>query len=259
MESENKLQIIVENSGLEKTKADYILENFNSYFSVAAEWEKRAKSLVVFDESQTDIMAMARVGRLALKEKRLTLEKERKRLKEQSLREGKAIDGIANVLKALIVPIEKYLDKQENFVKYKKEEEERLERIEREKKEEEERIAKEKAHQEEQERIRKENEKLKREAEAREQEIKKEKEKAEQERKDRIEKERIANEKAEQERKEHEKQIKEKEEALEKAEQERVNLEKKAQEEKSILEEKLKNIITCPNCGHKIQGTKDDN
>ena len=111
---ENQLQTIVQQSGLEKNKADFILKQFQDYFKIAAEWEDKAKTIIVTDASQKSEMEMARVGRLFLREKRIAVEKARKNLKEQALREGKAIDGIANVLKALIVPIEEYLDKQEH-------------------------------------------------------------------------------------------------------------------------------------------------
>jgi translation initiation factor 3 subunit A len=115
-EKENQLTVIVERAQLDKTKADYILETFKAYFSIAAEWEVAVKDLVVTDESQTDLMAKAKKGRLALKDKRVELERTRKNLKEQSLREGKAIDGIANVLKGLIEPLEDHLEKQEKFI-----------------------------------------------------------------------------------------------------------------------------------------------
>lgn len=150
----NELEVIVEKSGLDKTKADYILQNFTEYFTLAAEWERRAKEIVVTNPSQTALMEMARVGRLLLKDKRIAIEKSRKELKEQALREGKAIDGIANVLKVLIEPIEKYLDQQEHFVEYKKKAEEEARRLEVEKRIEEERIAKEKADAEESARLR---------------------------------------------------------------------------------------------------------
>ena len=114
--NQTQLAVIVEESGLEKSKADVLLENFSDYFALAADWERKAKALVVTDASQVAEMKMAREGRLFLKEKRVALEKTRKSLKEQALREGKAIDGIANVLKALIVPIEEYLGNQEHFV-----------------------------------------------------------------------------------------------------------------------------------------------
>src|SRR4030043_2249062 len=127
---DNQLQTIVQSSGLDKIKADFILQQFQDYFKIAGEWDLKAKSIVVTDESQTTDMEMARVGRLFLKEKRVAIEKARKSLKEQALREGKAIDGIANVLKALIVPIEEYLDKQEHFVEIKAAEEAERIRIE---------------------------------------------------------------------------------------------------------------------------------
>jgi hypothetical protein len=164
VKSENQLQIIVRESGLEQSKAQYILEKFQNYFEIAAQWEQKAKGIVVTDASQKAEMQMAKAGRLFLKEKRVTLEKARKELKEQSLREGKAIDGIANVLKAVIVPIEEYLEKQERFVEIQKEEAEAAHRAEVERRMEEERIAKEKAEAEERERIRLENERLKAEA-----------------------------------------------------------------------------------------------
>lgn len=176
--SENQLAVIVKESGLEQTKAAVLLEKFKNYFDLAAEWEKKAKTIVVTKEDQISDMKMARVGRLALREKRIAIESTRKELKEQSLREGRAIDGIANVLKALIVPIEEYLDKQENFVKIKAEQEAELVRLEEEKKAEEDRIAKEKAEAEERERVKAENERLKKEADEREAARKKEQEAA---------------------------------------------------------------------------------
>ena len=44
------------------------------------------------------------------------LKKVRKELKEESLRKGKAIDGVANIIKFLIEPVEKYLEDQEKFI-----------------------------------------------------------------------------------------------------------------------------------------------
>jgi hypothetical protein len=119
---DNALVKIVAESGLEKTKAAFILEKFQDYFKIAGDWEKKAQVLVVTSATQTAEMKMAREGRLFLKQKRVDIEKARKELKEQSLREGKAIDGIANVLKALIEPIEEYLDRQERFVEIQEEE-----------------------------------------------------------------------------------------------------------------------------------------
>jgi hypothetical protein len=88
---------------------------FSQMFGQADEWVRRASEIRVTDESQKREMKLARESRLALKEIRTTAEHTRKRLKEDSLRKGKAIDGIANVLKALIEPIEAHLLEQETF------------------------------------------------------------------------------------------------------------------------------------------------
>ena len=171
-------QVIIQESGLEATKAKFILENFQNYFEVADEWTRKANMIVVTNENQKADMQMARTGRLFLREKRIAIEKARKELKEQALREGKAIDGIANVLKALIVPIEEYLEKQERFVEILAEKKAESLRLEVEKRIEEERIAKEKADAEEQLRIKAENEKLKTEAAEKEKQLLIERQKA---------------------------------------------------------------------------------
>lgn len=112
---ENQLVTIVNESGLEQTKAQAILENFSNYFELAADWERKASALVVTSIEQKAEMKMAREGRLFLKEKRIAIEKKRKELKEQSLREGKIIDSISNILKGLIEPIENDLEQKEKF------------------------------------------------------------------------------------------------------------------------------------------------
>jgi len=111
----NPLKEIVDKSGLVGSKAQAILDQFHDYFKIAAEWEERAKFIKVTDISQETDMKIARTGRLFLREKRIAIEKSRVKLKQEIVREGKAIDGIANVLKALIVPIEEYLGEQEKF------------------------------------------------------------------------------------------------------------------------------------------------
>lgn len=130
----NELEVIVKESGLDQPKAKFILEQFKDSFEFAAKWEKQAKTIVVTSENQIAEMKMARVGRLELREKRISIEKARKELKEQALREGKAIDGIANVLKALIVPIEEYLESQEKFIEIQEEKKRENLRLEEEKK-----------------------------------------------------------------------------------------------------------------------------
>jgi len=276
---ENQLQVIVQQSGLDTTKAKYILEKFQDYFEIASEWETKARAIKVTSASQVTEMQMARVGRLFLKEKRVNIEKARKELKEQALREGKAIDGIANVLKALIEPIENYLDRQERFVEIQEEEKREAMRLEVEKRIEEERIAKEKADAEALEKARIENEKLKAEAIEREKKAQAERKKqeallakerakadearkkqeakmAEERKKVEIEKKMIE-EKARLEREKQEKTLineRAKAKRLKELQEEKLEVERKGKER---LEEMLKNQIECPNCHHKFQLNKE--
>lgn len=276
---DNQLQIIIKESNLEPTKAQFILDNFQNYFEIASEWEKKAKSIVVTKDDQVAEMQMARTGRLFLRQKRIDVENARKKLKEQALREGKAIDGIANVLKAVIVPIEEYLEQQEKFVEIKEAKRVEAMRLEAEKRAEEERLAQEKAEAEEKEKLRIENEKLKAEAIEKEKKLAEERKKQEEIlRKQREE----AEQKAEQERKKQEEILakerakaeaekKEQEEKLlaerKKAEKERYIAEEKARKEREVerlkaekerkekekLAELLKNQVECPKCHHKFQ------
>lgn len=269
------LKVIVEESGLEQSKAQVLLEKFQDYFKLADEWEKKAKAVVVTDASQIAEMKMAREGRLFLKGKRVDIENTRKKLKEQSLREGKAIDGIANILKAVIVPVEEHLEKQEKFAEIQEEKRKdalRLERLEvlekydyveehdlRElqddlfqalvdklEKEKQERIQAEKQEAEERARIREENERLRKEAE--------EKEKALAEERKRVEEERLkaeAEARAEQEklRKEAEEMLKaEREKAEAQAKKDREAAEKVRAELEAKISETTKHRITCPHC-----------
>lgn len=113
---ENKLVSIVKENSIDDIQSKNILSKFEGLFSQATEWEKEAKSIVVKDENDVESMEKARTVRISIKKIRTEAENTRKELKESALRYGKAVDGIANVIKALIVPLEEYLEKQEKFV-----------------------------------------------------------------------------------------------------------------------------------------------
>ena len=278
MSDKNELQVIVAESGLPETKAQTLLEKFSGYFAMAAEWEAKSKVLVVTDEKQIAEMKMAREGRLFLKAKRVELEKTRVALKADVNREGKAIDGIANVLKALIVPIEEYLDNQEHFIEHKRAAEEEARRIEADRllaeKEEADRIAREKE-------IKAqaaENVRLKKEADEREAAAEKERKAAalkleEQEAQARAEQDRIraeeqekrekAEAKAERERKRLKKEADDKLAAERKrlkkeaddnlaAERKRADAKDEALAKKHAEEMRLASMVTCPHCGHEF-------
>jgi hypothetical protein len=281
----NDLELIVKESGLEQTKAEVIFSKFKNFFELAGEWEKKARQIVVTSEDQEFEIEQARAGRLLLRKKRIEIENARKELKEQALREGKAIDGIANVLKALIVPIEEHLERQEKFAEFKRIELEKIEaqRVEEEKRAAEiKRVAEEAA---EQERIRRENERLRQEAAAREQQILAERHKQEaalaEERKAKERELAIVRAEAEkaaeierkkqeairlEERKKQEAERRKQEEALAE-ERRKQDVERKKQEaalakakeaaEKAQAEAKaLKELIQCPACGVKFKMKK---
>ena len=116
MNDTKELVLIAQQEGLQPSKVDDLMKSFAGYFNQARTLAEEAKSIVVKDETQTDLMLKARETRLALKNIRVEAEKTKIQLKEQSLREGNAIQGVYNVIKALIVPVEEHLEKQEKFI-----------------------------------------------------------------------------------------------------------------------------------------------
>lgn len=106
---------IINESNLPQTEAKAVLEGFQKYFDEVSWYEKRAREIIVSDETQIELMQEARKLRLELQKIRGNVEEKRKKGKEKIVREGKAIDGIANIIKAIIVPIEEHLKNQEKY------------------------------------------------------------------------------------------------------------------------------------------------
>jgi len=104
-----EIKNLLENSLIEKTKMDYIVEKFSDFTTIANEWSEKANAIFVTDKTQIELMQQAKEGRLILKSKRIEIEKTRKSLKEQSLNEGRLIDGIAKTLTLIVEPAEKHL------------------------------------------------------------------------------------------------------------------------------------------------------
>lgn len=109
------LDAAVQKSGLAIESAQTLRASFESIFTEAQKWSDAGKAIVVTDESDREGMKKAREYRLELKRVRVNAEKKRKEMKEESLRTGKAIDGVANLIKFLVVPVEKHLEEQEKF------------------------------------------------------------------------------------------------------------------------------------------------
>jgi hypothetical protein len=118
---------IVKKEELEPTQSEQIIQHFAVLLDEAKGWEAKAKAIIVTDEKQLDVIADARKTRLALKAIRVKAEHKRKELKEGIVRQGRAIDGINNVIVALIAPLEEHLEKQEKFAE--RLQQERLDRL----------------------------------------------------------------------------------------------------------------------------------
>jgi hypothetical protein len=119
MDQNNELVAVIEQQGLQPSKVDSLMQSFAGYFTEAKKIAGESKSIVVSNETQVEDMNKAREYRLKLKEIRVNADKTREELKSQSLREGNAIQGVFNIIKALIVPVEEYLEKQEKFAEFK--------------------------------------------------------------------------------------------------------------------------------------------
>lgn len=111
----NQLATVAEQNGLAPESAQHLLAAFQPHFATAQELCEQAKGVIVTDATQVTEIKKSRALRLKLKDVRVEADKTRKALKEDSLRTGKAIDGMANVLKFLIEPVEQRLDDQEKI------------------------------------------------------------------------------------------------------------------------------------------------
>jgi CRISPR/Cas system CSM-associated protein Csm2 small subunit len=122
MDQENKLVEVIKESGLDVSKSDGLMKSFAGFYSQAREIVESCKDIQVTDETQKDLILNAKENRGKLRDIRLEADKTRIKLKEQSLREGRAIQGVYNVLEALIKPVEEHLEKQEKFAEFREKE-----------------------------------------------------------------------------------------------------------------------------------------
>jgi hypothetical protein len=113
--TDNPLALAVSETALESSIQQMLVDRFTPFLEQTTEWRERAETLIVTDISQVREMKMAREARLALREIRINADKLRKELKEDSLRYGRAVQGVYNVIETNIIPIEKHLEAQEKF------------------------------------------------------------------------------------------------------------------------------------------------
>lgn len=109
---------MTEETGLElqgQTRPISLQELFQPYGMELAELEAKANAIVVTDATQVSQMKKAREVRLAIRDKRLAVEKLRAELKEDSLKRVQTIDGLAKKLKDRMSELEEKLKEQEEF------------------------------------------------------------------------------------------------------------------------------------------------
>lgn len=142
----NDLQTVMERYDPAKENAQQLIKAFGAPFTeigkILSDYQRddsgdmivTDNTIIVTDESDKASMKKARELRLELKRVRTTVENKRKELKEESLRTGKAIDGVAKYIKDTIKPVEEYLEVQEKYAETKEAERKlklKIERIEK--------------------------------------------------------------------------------------------------------------------------------
>lgn len=103
--------------GIDKDRQEVLKDAFNPYMATIRKHIDSAKVIVILDETDCEGMKQARETRLELKRIRVDVERRRKSLKKNVVLEGKAIDGMANIIKYLIEPVEASLQEKEDFVR----------------------------------------------------------------------------------------------------------------------------------------------
>ena len=112
---ENQISTVVKNSNVSTQLANDLESGFAPLLAQAKGWAARAGEIMITDASQVNDMELARNYRLELKKIRCETETRRKAKKAEYVSVGKAIDGVSNIIKALIVPIEAELFEKENY------------------------------------------------------------------------------------------------------------------------------------------------
>lgn len=104
---------------LPQTKAEALKLAFLPYLDQISQAETLVKAIKITDASQVEEIKLAKEYNKALAKTRIAVEKTRKELKDESLREGQTIDALAKVVTNLIAPLEKYSYEQSRFVELK--------------------------------------------------------------------------------------------------------------------------------------------
>lgn len=112
---ESELAVVIQQNALPPAVAQSLQSSFAPLFVNARKILERSLGITVTDASQKLEIKLARECRLALRSVRVDGDNIRKSLKDQSLREGRAIDGFQNILLHITETEENRLDEQEKF------------------------------------------------------------------------------------------------------------------------------------------------
>lgn len=114
-DSPAELVAVIKESGLEPVSAQSLLLAFKPSFLAATKLIDDAKAVVVTDATMVTEIKRARALRLDLKKVRVEAEKLKDKLRENSKREANAILGVWNLVKLHIEPVEQRLQEAEDF------------------------------------------------------------------------------------------------------------------------------------------------
>ena len=114
-QAEKEIAVVLRTTGVNEETTLSIKNTFMSFFDKVEPWIEQAKMINVTSEDQVEDMKLARALRLALRGVRIQADKVRKDMKDESLRYGKAVQGVYNIIEYTISPIEKRLEEQEKF------------------------------------------------------------------------------------------------------------------------------------------------
>lgn len=115
VEEKKQLLAVAKQNALSAESADSLVLSFKPFFAEVHDLLEQAKRVEVTDATQVTMIRHARDLRLAIRKVRIAAENARVELKAESLRRGKAIDGMANIFKFMVEPVEEKLLAAEEF------------------------------------------------------------------------------------------------------------------------------------------------
>ena len=112
----NVLVELIAQTGLRSEKAEVLISSYSELSSDIESWKLKNEGLQITSIDDKASIEMAKVAYKHIKSIRIDIEKTRKRLKEDSKKEGEAIDSIAKVLNNLVSPLEISLSEKAKYV-----------------------------------------------------------------------------------------------------------------------------------------------